>query len=160
MSWRTSRRAARQFIVIARTRAVEAGDDRPMRTPRERPMIAPSSSAGGCDGQGESRWLEDLRAWSQVPRRRTVSRLLARTRGEAHGGREAMSDIRNYRCLRCQHGACEVGEIRVAGGFWSKVFDVEGRRFTSVTCTRCKHTVFFKADRSVVSNVFDLFVGG
>lgn len=71
-----------------------------------------------------------------------------------------MSDIRNYRCIRCQHTACEVGEIRVAGGFWSKVFDVEGRKFTSVTCERCKHTEFFKADRSVVSNVFDLIFGG
>ncbi len=71
-----------------------------------------------------------------------------------------MSAIRNYRCLRCQHTECDVGEVRAAGGFWSKVFDVEGRKFTTVTCERCKLTEFYKADRSILGNLFDLAVGG
>ncbi len=69
-----------------------------------------------------------------------------------------MSIIRNYNCIRCKNRTCEVGEIRAAGGFWSKVFDVEGRKFTTVSCARCKHTEFFKADQSSLSNIFDLFV--
>jgi predicted nucleic-acid-binding Zn-ribbon protein len=39
-----------------------------------------------------------------------------------------------------------------------KVFDVEGRKFSTVTCDRCMHTEFFKADRSALANIFDLFV--
>lgn len=69
-----------------------------------------------------------------------------------------MTTIRNYSCLRCQNRTCEVGEIHAAGGFWSKAFDIEGRKFTTVSCTRCKHTEFFKADKSALSNIFDLFV--
>ena len=63
-----------------------------------------------------------------------------------------------YRCGKCGCTTCDVGEMHVAGGFWSKVFDVEGRKFTSVTCTRCKFTEFFRADRSQLANIFDLFV--
>ena len=50
-----------------------------------------------------------------------------------------------------------MGEARVAGGFWSKIFDVQGTKFTTVTCTRCRHTEFFKADSSTMGNIFDLF---
>ena len=69
-----------------------------------------------------------------------------------------MSDSINFSCLRCKHNHCEVGVMYVAGGFWSKIFDVEGRKFSSVTCERCKHTEFFKTDQSSLGNIFDLFV--
>lgn len=69
-----------------------------------------------------------------------------------------MSDALNYSCIRCSNKTCEIGEMHVAGGFWSKVFDVEGRKFSTVTCTRCKHTELYKADRSSLANIFDLFV--
>ncbi len=64
-----------------------------------------------------------------------------------------------YKCPKCNHTQCEVGEIRVTGGFWSKIFDVQGKRFSSVTCARCKYTEFFKAESSALGNIFDLFVG-
>jgi len=64
-----------------------------------------------------------------------------------------------YKCPKCNHTQCEVGEIRVTGGFWSKIFDVQGKRFSSVTCARCKYTEFFRAESSALGNIFDLFVG-
>ena len=69
-----------------------------------------------------------------------------------------MSDLSNFKCIRCDGTNCDIGEMHVAGGFWSKVIDVEGLKFSSVTCTRCKHTEFYRADRSTLSNIFDLFV--
>ncbi len=62
-----------------------------------------------------------------------------------------------YRCIRCGHTGYESGEIRAAGGFWSKIFDVQGQKFTTVTCTVCKHTELFKAESSTLGNIFDLF---
>jgi predicted nucleic-acid-binding Zn-ribbon protein len=50
-----------------------------------------------------------------------------------------------------------MGELRAAGGFWSKIFDVQGQKFTTVTCTRCRYTELFKGDSSMLGNVFDLF---
>jgi hypothetical protein len=65
--------------------------------------------------------------------------------------------IHNYRCYRCGNTECVVGEIYAAGGFWSKVFDVEGRHLSTVTCSRCKLTEFYQAKKSQLSNLFDFF---
>jgi len=63
----------------------------------------------------------------------------------------------NYRCPKCSNRSCDIGELRGAGGFWSKIFDVQGARFSSATCTHCKYTEFFKAPSSTLGNIFDLF---
>jgi predicted nucleic-acid-binding Zn-ribbon protein len=65
--------------------------------------------------------------------------------------------LKNYTCPKCGHAACEVGEAHVAGGVWSKVFDVEGVKFSSVTCEKCSYTEFYKTEATMLSNVFDLF---
>jgi predicted nucleic-acid-binding Zn-ribbon protein len=63
----------------------------------------------------------------------------------------------NYTCPKCGNTNYEIGEIRAAGGFWSKIFDVQGRRFSSVSCTQCKYTEFYKTDTTSLENVFDFF---
>ena len=62
-----------------------------------------------------------------------------------------------YKCPRCDHRDYSTGEIRAAGGFWSKIFDVQGRRFTTVTCQRCKRTELFQIESSKLGSVFDFF---
>jgi predicted nucleic-acid-binding Zn-ribbon protein len=62
-----------------------------------------------------------------------------------------------YRCSKCSHTQYEAGEFRAAGGFWSKVFDVQARRFTTVTCSQCKYTEVYKAESSMMGNIFDFF---
>ncbi len=63
----------------------------------------------------------------------------------------------NFHCPKCGGAQYEIGEIRAAGGFWSKIFDVQGQRYTAVTCGRCRYTEFFKADTSMLGNIFDFF---
>lgn len=63
----------------------------------------------------------------------------------------------NYTCPKCHGMEFETGEIRATGGFWSKIFDVQSRRFSTVTCTRCRYTEMYKADTSMLGNIFDLF---
>lgn len=63
----------------------------------------------------------------------------------------------NYRCPKCSNVQYEVGEIRAAGGFWTKIFDVQSQRFTTVTCMQCKYTEIFKAESSTLGNIFDFF---
>jgi hypothetical protein len=62
-----------------------------------------------------------------------------------------------YTCPKCGNDQHEIGEMRGAGGFWSKIFDVQGARYTTVTCSRCRYTEMFKADTSMLGNIFDLF---
>jgi hypothetical protein len=63
----------------------------------------------------------------------------------------------NYKCPKCGSEQYEVEEMRAAGGFWTKVFDIQSKRFTTVTCSRCKYTELFKADSSMLGNIFDFF---
>lgn len=64
---------------------------------------------------------------------------------------------RNYKCPKCHNADYDMAEMRATGGTLSKIFDVQNKKFTSVTCTRCSFTEFYKAKTSAISNVFDLF---
>lgn len=63
-----------------------------------------------------------------------------------------------YQRPRCRGTQCEIGEIRVAGSALASLFDVEGRRFTGVTCTRCSYTEFYKTVRDRLSEVADFLI--
>ncbi|UCF04199.1 MAG: zinc ribbon domain-containing protein [bacterium] len=63
----------------------------------------------------------------------------------------------NYSCPKCSGSDYEVGEFRATGGFFTKLFDVQSKRFTTVSCTRCKYTEIYKADSSMLGNIFDFF---
>ena len=40
---------------------------------------------------------------------------------------------RKWSCTRCSGIEYETGEIRVSGGFWSRIFDVQNKKFSAVT---------------------------
>ncbi len=65
----------------------------------------------------------------------------------------------NYTCPKCKNTGYEVAEFRATGGFVSKLFDVQSRRFTTVTCTRCQYTELYRAASSMLGDIFDLFTG-
>lgn len=64
---------------------------------------------------------------------------------------------RKWQCLRCSGHRCETGEIRVSGGFWSRIFDVQNKKYSAITCEACGYTEFYKRDVSTLGNVFDFF---
>ena len=66
----------------------------------------------------------------------------------------------NFRCPKCQNTSFETGEFRAAGGFLTKVFDVQSKKFTTVICSRCRYTEIYQADSSTLGNIFDFFTSG
>ena len=66
---------------------------------------------------------------------------------------------RNWCCVKCANKSFEIGEMRVSGGFWSKLFDVQNNKYTAVTCNRCSYTEFYKSSSSSIGNVFDFLAG-
>jgi hypothetical protein len=70
-----------------------------------------------------------------------------------------MADSRRlrYKCPKCGGSQCAVGEMRATGGFWTKIFNIQNRRFSTVTCSKCKYTELFEVDSSGLENVFDFF---
>ncbi|NLP57208.1 zinc ribbon domain-containing protein [Lutibacter sp. B1] len=62
-----------------------------------------------------------------------------------------------YTCPKCNNKTYKTGEIRTTGGFWTKIFNIQNKKFTSVTCERCSYTEFYKAPTKALSNIFDFF---
>ena len=63
-------------------------------------------------------------------------------------------------CAKCSNTAFESSEFRATGGFLTKIFDIQSKKFTTVTCTRCKFTELYKGDQSTLGNVFDFMTRG
>ncbi len=62
---------------------------------------------------------------------------------------------KGYVCPKCGNTTFKTGEIRTTGGFLSKIFDVQTKRFTTITCERCKYTELYATDSSTLGNIFD-----
>lgn len=60
-----------------------------------------------------------------------------------------------WNCPKCSNNEFITGEMRVAGGFWSKIFDVQASRYSAVTCERCSYTEFYKGKSSNLGSFFD-----
>ena len=48
--------------------------------------------------------------------------------------------------------------MRATGGFFSKLFDIQTKKFTTVICAHCKFTELYAADSSTLGNIFDFMV--
>lgn len=64
-----------------------------------------------------------------------------------------------FECAKCRHGGCEADDFHGIGGL-VKFFDVQNKKFTTVSCTRCGYTEPYRGDKSMLSNVFDFIFSG
>ena len=62
-----------------------------------------------------------------------------------------------YVCPKCANKNYETGEIRTTGSFFTKLFNIQNKKFTTLTCTRCRYTELFAADSNQLGNVLDFF---
>lgn len=62
-----------------------------------------------------------------------------------------------WKCPKCANPEFETDQFAATGGFFSKVFDVQNKKFTTVTCTQCKYTEIYKTDTNTLGNIFDFF---
>ena len=64
---------------------------------------------------------------------------------------------KRYNCPKCNHRLYDIGEIRTTGGFWTKIFNIQTKRFTSVTCQKCFYTEFYRVSSRKIGDVLDFF---
>ncbi len=64
-----------------------------------------------------------------------------------------------YTCPKCQGHQYEIGKMYVTGSFITKLLDIQNNKYTTVTCSKCTYTEFYKTDANLLGNVFDFFVG-
>lgn len=62
-----------------------------------------------------------------------------------------------WTCPKCENTEFDVGQFQATGGGFAKLFDIQNKKFSTVTCTRCLYTEIYRTDTSNLSNVFDFF---
>lgn len=63
----------------------------------------------------------------------------------------------NWSCVKCHNTEFETDQFRATGGMFAKIFDVQNKRFTTVTCTQCAYTEVYRTKSSKLGDVFDFF---
>lgn len=65
----------------------------------------------------------------------------------------------SWRCPKCGNTSYETDQFAATGGGLSKILDVQNKKFSTVSCTRCRFTELYKAESSALGNLFDFFTG-
>ncbi|MCF8364076.1 MAG: zinc ribbon domain-containing protein [Prolixibacteraceae bacterium] len=61
-----------------------------------------------------------------------------------------------YTCPKCGNKKADIDKIRTTGAGFTRYFNIQNRKFTVVSCTRCGYTEFYRGTRtSGGSNVLD-----
>ncbi|EFC48002.1 predicted protein [Naegleria gruberi] len=61
-------------------------------------------------------------------------------------------------CEKCKGSEYRLGEVRSCGSLMAKIFNVQNRRFITVTCSTCGHTQFFESTQSALANILDILI--
>ena len=64
--------------------------------------------------------------------------------------------ILRYTCPKCGNKQYEIGEMWTIGSFWTRMFEYHNRRFTYVSCNKCRFTEFFKIPKKSIGEVFNI----
>ena len=63
-----------------------------------------------------------------------------------------------YNCAKCGHREFEQDEISTAGGALTRIFDIQNRRFITLSCTKCGYTEMYRKPKGKTwENILDLF---
>ena len=62
-----------------------------------------------------------------------------------------------YICPKCNNKEYVSGQFQATGGTFSKLFNIQNQKFTTITCNECSYTEIYKGDTNAVSNVLDFF---
>ena len=62
-----------------------------------------------------------------------------------------------YTCPKCGNRSYEASEIRTTGSFVTKLFNIQNKKFTTVTCSRCRYTELYAASSNQLGNILDFF---
>ena len=67
---------------------------------------------------------------------------------------------RQYVCPKCGNQHYESDQIQTTGGNFAKIFDVQNKKFITVTCSECGYTELYKAQGSTGWDIADFLLGG
>ncbi len=65
-----------------------------------------------------------------------------------------------WSCVRCGVGPCELNDVATASGLWSRIFNLQNRRFVAVSCMGCGYTELYRRNSTAIMNIIDFLGNG
>jgi len=63
----------------------------------------------------------------------------------------------NYQCVKCGCQEFESDQFQATGGNFAKIFDIQNKKFVTVSCTKCGYTELYKTNIDAGMNILDFF---
>ncbi|MGG7176295.1 zinc ribbon domain-containing protein [Clostridium paraputrificum] len=64
-----------------------------------------------------------------------------------------------YVCSKCNHTEFESDQFQATGGNFAKIFDIQNKKFITISCKKCGYTELYKAQTSDGMNILDFLLG-
>lgn len=65
----------------------------------------------------------------------------------------------SYTCTKCSCTEFEHDQFQATGSNLAKYFDIQNKKFITISCTRCGYTELYKSNTSTGSNILDFLLG-
>ena len=65
---------------------------------------------------------------------------------------------KDFQCIKCGSHQCETDQFQSTGGDFAKVFNVQNKKFITVSCTQCGYTELYRSTTSAGMNIFDFLM--
>lgn len=66
---------------------------------------------------------------------------------------------KQYVCVKCGNQSFESDQFQATGGNFAKIFDIQNKKFITISCTRCGYTELYKANSDSGWNILDFLMG-
>lgn len=66
---------------------------------------------------------------------------------------------KQYVCPKCENTSYESDEFQATGGNFAKIFDIQNKRFITISCKKRGYTELYKGTTSDGWNILDFLMG-
>ncbi len=66
----------------------------------------------------------------------------------------------DWKCIKCGNDKFDKDSFQATGGNFAKLFDVQNKKFVTVSCSKCGYTELYRTDTSAEMNILDFLIGG
>lgn len=68
-------------------------------------------------------------------------------------------DKKQYICPKCSNTSYESDQFQATGGTFEKLFNVQNKKFITISCSKCGFTELYKDETSTGLNILDFLMG-
>ena len=64
----------------------------------------------------------------------------------------------SWKCAKCGHEEFEKDQFQATGGDFAKIFNVQNKKFITVSCKECGYTELYKQGSGAGMNILDFLM--